>query len=461
MPLGRGPESALHARARVGELADRGAGARPDGALLDDAVGRVLARGVSRVGGGPRAGIARPEVEQHGPRDDRHAGEPRLEPDVVLLQPAQHAVRRRQAERAAAGQQERVRAGDQRPGLERVGAERARRPAADVGGGDRAVGAQDDRAAGMPDRIGPVAHADALDVGDHVASFFVAALGCRRFLRGLRAGRLAAGLRTAVRGRFRRPRSTSGRTRGCRGSPLPVARASPCAPRARPRRAWRRAGCRPARRPSPAASPGRAGRRSRSPERGRAAARGGGPSPSARRGRPSTPPAARVRRVRRCGRPGAAAPPDRTGSSARTPRRRRQGSRAPRAGVGPPVAPRSRTIRTAGARAPRPSPSPRGTGRRTTHRSAPRRPPACRTAPAAARPSRGSPWSPCCVPPPRPDGPASPHPARRRCHDPSRAPTGPRAPRRRSSRATDGPSARSGSRRPDRSTARARRTCRG
>ena len=60
-----------------------------------------------------------------------------------------------------------------------------------------------DRAAGMPDGIGPVAHAHALDVGDHVASFFVARSGCRRCLRGLRGDRLAPGLRTAVRRRFR------------------------------------------------------------------------------------------------------------------------------------------------------------------------------------------------------------------------------------------------------------------
>ena len=61
-----------------------------------------------------------------------------------------------------------MRTRDQRPGLERVGAERARRAAAHVGSGDRAVGAQDDRAAGVPDAIGPVAHAHALDIRDHV-----------------------------------------------------------------------------------------------------------------------------------------------------------------------------------------------------------------------------------------------------------------------------------------------------
>ena len=69
---------------------------------------------------------------------------------------------RAKPERAAAGEQHRVRRSDDRAGAQRIGAERPGRAAAHVHAADRAGRGEHDRAAGTADRVAPMADRDAL-----------------------------------------------------------------------------------------------------------------------------------------------------------------------------------------------------------------------------------------------------------------------------------------------------------
>src|SRR3990172_9239036 len=89
-----------------------------------------------------------------------------VNPDPAFFEVAHHPVGRRQAEGAAAGQQDGMGAFDEHPRPEQVGLLGGRRTAADVHAGNRALGAEHDRAAGLCVHIGGVADANPRDGGD-------------------------------------------------------------------------------------------------------------------------------------------------------------------------------------------------------------------------------------------------------------------------------------------------------
>ena len=104
----------------------------------------------------PGARVPGEQVEDDGPGHDRHPDGADRESDAELIEVAHDAIRRRQAERAAAGQQDGVRLLVEHARPERVGAQGARGPAAHVHAGHGAARHQHDRAAGAARLVGPV-----------------------------------------------------------------------------------------------------------------------------------------------------------------------------------------------------------------------------------------------------------------------------------------------------------------
>ena len=95
-------------------------------------------RAIAAVGVGPDRGVAYAQVEQDGRRHNRHARHAARRSPSVLLEPAHHAGRRVEAERAAAGEHDRVDAVDRVHGIQQVRLARARRGAAHVDARDGA-----------------------------------------------------------------------------------------------------------------------------------------------------------------------------------------------------------------------------------------------------------------------------------------------------------------------------------
>ena len=101
----RSRQPALHAAIVAGELTDGCTGAHADAPLLDFAVGRDSSRLIAAVGRGANLrGRAHFQIDQNGRRHNRHNRATDSEADPLLVQIADHAARRVEAERAAARQ---------------------------------------------------------------------------------------------------------------------------------------------------------------------------------------------------------------------------------------------------------------------------------------------------------------------------------------------------------------------
>ena len=129
-------------------MADRGACAGADAAFLHGLRGGGDAAAVSAVGSRPDARIADAEIEQDRRGHDRHARDADVEADSTFFEPADDARSGVEAERAAAGEHDRVHfftelIGDSRSVSRVPGAD-----AAHVHPGDGAIFCQHDRAAG-------------------------------------------------------------------------------------------------------------------------------------------------------------------------------------------------------------------------------------------------------------------------------------------------------------------------
>ena len=114
-------------------------------------------------------GAAEGEVDEDGAGDDGDDAGGDREAAAALLQPAHDAAGGVQAEGAAAAEKDGVDAVDEVAGAEEVGLAGAGGAAAHVGGGDGAVGAEDDCAAGGGLPVGPVTDLEAGDGGNGVA----------------------------------------------------------------------------------------------------------------------------------------------------------------------------------------------------------------------------------------------------------------------------------------------------
>ena len=85
-----------------GQLADRGAGAGADAAILDAVVARRDSRPVAAVAVGRTAGSPMPRSYSMAGGHNRHARRPRPVADALFVEVAHHPVGRGQTERAAA-----------------------------------------------------------------------------------------------------------------------------------------------------------------------------------------------------------------------------------------------------------------------------------------------------------------------------------------------------------------------
>ena len=131
------------------------------------AVARLAARSPSSAPGrraplpSPRSNrIAAGTIGNRPPRE--------VEADAALLEMADDAARRVEAEGRAAREHDRVDFLDEVAGPQQIGLARAGSGAAHVDATNRAVGADHDGAAGRPATVRPVADADAGDIGDRV-----------------------------------------------------------------------------------------------------------------------------------------------------------------------------------------------------------------------------------------------------------------------------------------------------
>lgn len=146
---------ALRPGVRPEQLPDAAPGPRSDAAALDVPYGGA-GRGPARFRVRPRGRIAEGEVEHDRRRHERDDSHPRAVADAALLEVADDAVGRGEAERAAARQHDRVRPwrAGRRP--EQVGLTRPRPAAAHLARDDRALRGEDRGAARPPILIGPV-----------------------------------------------------------------------------------------------------------------------------------------------------------------------------------------------------------------------------------------------------------------------------------------------------------------
>ena len=209
--------AAAHAR----RLADRGARAGADAAFRDGAVGGRARRLVAAVGGRTDPAVADRQIEDRRGRNNRHVGGAELEADLLLFEIPHDAGRGVEAERAAAGQDDRVRDLDEVDRVEQIGLARGGRRAAHVHAGRGAGLGQDHRAAGRALRQRVVSDLDA---------------------RHGRQRLVSTALRADRRGRRRQQRENPKRG-ACAHRPIPfrgeTSRGRPRTARAH-RRAWRR-----------------------------------------------------------------------------------------------------------------------------------------------------------------------------------------------------------------------------
>ena len=145
------------------ELAHRGAGAGAHTAFGHrPRAGRLAGReALPRTR--PHVGAAHAQVEEGSRGHDGHARHAQVHAVAAALQPLGHAVGDRQAESAAAGDHDGVRNVHQVHRVQRVGLASGRRRAAHIHRGGDALRAEHHRASGGGLKIGPVAHAQALD----------------------------------------------------------------------------------------------------------------------------------------------------------------------------------------------------------------------------------------------------------------------------------------------------------
>src|SRR5262249_52637667 len=102
-------------------LADRGAGARANGALWGGAGCRSLHCAGTGRSIGSDIGAANPQVEERSGGDDGHAGDSSSETHTAPLQRLHHATCRVESESAAAGEEHGVNLAHKGEGMEQVG----------------------------------------------------------------------------------------------------------------------------------------------------------------------------------------------------------------------------------------------------------------------------------------------------------------------------------------------------
>src|SRR6185436_2068089 len=158
----RGSDPRLHRHAAAANLADRRAGARADVSFSDRTAGGSAGSLIATLRCRPRLVSAEPEVEQDRRRHDGNDTGAGLEADVLFLEVLHDALRRVEAKRAAAGEDNRVHALDEIGGIEQVGLARAGRTAALCDAADGAITVREHhRATRQPAGQREVAHPDA------------------------------------------------------------------------------------------------------------------------------------------------------------------------------------------------------------------------------------------------------------------------------------------------------------
>jgi len=93
-----GSDAALPGELKAEPLGHGRPGAGPNRPLLDRAGSGGLAGQIPGLGAGPAAGLADPQVEDHGSGNDGNPEAADLEADPPLFEPAHHPVHGREAE---------------------------------------------------------------------------------------------------------------------------------------------------------------------------------------------------------------------------------------------------------------------------------------------------------------------------------------------------------------------------
>ena len=168
----RAADARFHRPAGSAELADGRARAGADRSFRHRCGRRRRGGFVAAVGGRPHFRVsADAEIEQDRRRDDRHFRGARGPADVVLLEPADRPRRRVEAERAAAGQDDRVDLVDHVERVQEIRFARAGRAASLRDAADRVAVDEDHGAAGRPLGEREVADLDAGDRGERRVGF--------------------------------------------------------------------------------------------------------------------------------------------------------------------------------------------------------------------------------------------------------------------------------------------------